>query len=178
MPPSDPPATAASRSIPSALQQRVLGAHHVRDGDHREVRAVGPPGRRIDGRRPGGAAAATEQVGADHEVAVGVERLAGTDHPVPPAQADGRAGVALVGAETVAGARRGRVGADPGRMGVAAQRVADENDVVARRRQRAVRFVGDTNLRQLLATVQPQRLREVEILRLDQADGPGGGLRC
>ena len=33
---------------PELVQERALGSHHVRDGDHREVRAVRPPGRRVE----------------------------------------------------------------------------------------------------------------------------------
>ena len=174
MPPSDPPATAASRSIPSSSQERALGPHHVRDGDHREVRPVRPPGRRVDRGRPGGPAAAAEQVRGDDEVAVGVERLAGADHPVPPA-------------EPLAGRRRressaanpsrvlsgGRRRGEAGRVGVAAERVADQDDVVARGRERAVGLVGHPDRVQLPAAVEPHRPRQVEVLGLDSADRAG-----
>ena len=46
------------------------------------------------------------------------------------------------------------------RVGVSAQRVADQNDVVARRRQRAVGLVGDADRMQLASTVERERLRE------------------
>ena len=121
MPPSEPPATAASRAMPSSRQERALRAHHVGDRDHGEVRAVRPAGRGIERRRPGRAAAAAEQIGADDEVAIGVERLAGADHAVPPAEAAAAIGVAAVrvailGGETVARAgRRGRAPSSPPR---------------------------------------------------------------
>ena len=66
---------------------------------------------------------------------------------------------------------------EAGRVRVAAQRVADEDDVVARRRQRAVGLVGDADRMQLPSAVELQRLRQIEELRVDRPDRAGGGLR-
>ena len=57
--------------------------------------------------------------------------------------------VAIVGGEAVAGALGRRRLREPGGVRVAAQRVADEDDVVAGRRERAVGFVGDTDRMEL-----------------------------
>ena len=138
----------------------------------------GRPVAGFDGRRPGRAAAAAEQVRADDEEAVGVERLAGADHAVPPAEPLPLGAVALFGAEAVARALRGRRRREAGRVRVAAQRVADEDHVVARRRERSVGLVGDADRVQLAAAIERQRLRQVEELRLDRADRAGGGLRA
>ena len=162
---------------PELIQERALGPHHVGDRDDRKVGPVGPARCRVRGRRSRRAAAASEQIRADDEEPVGVERLAGADHAVPPAQAPAAAGVALVGAEAVPGALRGRRRREAGRVGVAAQRVADQNDVVPRRRQRPVGLVGDADRMQLASTVERERLRKVEELRVDRADGARGGLR-
>ena len=106
MPPSDPPATAASRVMPSsassARSTRTMSAT-VMTG---KSDPYGLPVAGFDRGRPGRAAAAAEQVGADDEEAIGVEGLAGADHAVPPAEPAALAGVALVGAEPVAGALR------------------------------------------------------------------------
>ena len=63
-----------------------LGPHHVADGDHREPRPVRPAVDRVGRRRPGGALAATEDVRAHDEPAVGVDRPPRAHHAVPPSR--------------------------------------------------------------------------------------------
>src|SRR3546814_18470168 len=62
---------------------------HVADGDDREREAVGSAGIGIDVLRSGAAEAAAEDVGANDEETVGVERQARPDDQLPPARLAG-----------------------------------------------------------------------------------------
>ena len=93
--------------------------------------------------RPGRPHAAAEHVGADEEIALGVEHLAGPDHGRPPA---GLAG------------DRVRVGG----ILVAGQRVADQDRVRAFGVERAVGLVGDREGAELDPAIEPQRLADDE----------------
>ena len=87
------------------VDQLLLRAHHVGDGDDRKVEAPGLAGRGVDLRRPGRAHAAAQHVGADQEIALGVEHLARPDQHVPPARLAGdrmRLGDILVAGQRVA----------------------------------------------------------------------------
>ena len=77
----------------------------------------------------GGARAAAEHVGADHEVAVGVDGLARPDHDIPPA---GLLGAVLADAG--------------GHVRVAGERVADQDGVGAALVERAERLVRDVDV--------------------------------
>ena len=85
MPPIDPPETASSRGMPSEsisiFCSRTMSPIVITGNDI----AYGQPVAGLIDAGPGGAAAAAQHVGADDEVAVGVEALAGADHVVPPA---------------------------------------------------------------------------------------------
>ena len=104
---------------------------------------------------------------------VGVERLARPNHAVPPAKAAAGLDAALVGADAVDRARRVGLLGPAGGVGVAAQRVADQDDVVTRRREAAVRLVRQAELGQVATRVERQRLREVDELGADHADRAG-----
>ncbi len=133
--PIEPPTTAARRSIPIALGERELRAHLVADREEREARAPLHPvgGERRGTRRP---LASADHVRGDHEVPVGVDREPGTHDAGPPA----RAGVGRTG------------GADD--VAVARERVQHEHHVVAARRARAPRLVGDVHVGQRAARVE------------------------
>ena len=106
------------------VEQPRLRAHHVAHGDDGKIESVGPPGGRVDRARSGRAHAAADDVGAEHEIAVGVDRLAGADHGLPPA---GLAGD----------------GMDVGHVLVAGQRMADEHEIRLRGVECAVGLIGD-----------------------------------
>ena len=140
-------AQAAAHHRGEALDAELVGEARLRcdpvlDRDHREIRAPGLAGRRVERGRPGRAEARADVVVADDEEAIGVERLAGADHVVPPADV-----VRVV-----------RVGAGDVVRGV--QRVADQHRVRARRIQRAVGFVGDLEFGQHRAARQLERFGE------------------
>ena len=110
------------------VEQHRLRAHHVADGDDGKFEAPGLAGPGIGRGRAGRAHAAAEHVRADDEIAVGVDRLAGADHGLPPA---GLAGDRM----------------HVGDMLVAGERVADQDGVAALGVERAVGLVGDLERR-------------------------------
>ncbi len=103
----------------------------------------GSAGIRIDGRRPGGAEAAADDVRADDEETVRVDDLARPDQHFPPS---GLAG--------------DRIGI--GDVLVARQRVADQDRVGARLVQASIGLVGDLERRERLAGIELQRLVRTE----------------
>ena len=120
------------------IEQRCLRAHHVGDGDHREAQVPRLAGRRIARQRTGGAHAAAQHVGADQEVARGIEHLARPDHALPPALLAGHR--MLLDDELIAG-----------------QRVADQDGVGLVGVQRAVGLVGHAIGAEIDAAVELER---------------------
>ena len=142
-----------------AIGKARLGVDPVLDGDHREVRAPRLAGGRIGGRRSGRAEAAAEVVDPDDVEAIGVERLARTDHVVPPAD------VALV-AFVEAGDVVRRV-----------QRMADQDRIAAVGVERAVGFVGQVERVEGAPAGELQRLGEVGGVRDDRPDRAAAAAR-
>ena len=139
------------RGDAEVVEQELLRAHHVEDGDEGETDAIGPAGGGIGRGRAAGADAAAEDVGADHEEAGGVHGLARADQVVPPA------GLAVLG----------RV--HPGAVVVAAERMADEDGVVARGVELTVRLVAQGEAGEHLAALEGERLRADKVPRRDEA---------
>src|SRR5215210_2222240 len=71
----------------------ALGVDHIANRDDWEAHRVGAAGKRIDRCWAGAPLAATEEVRAEDEVAVRVDRLAGPDQRRPPATLAGRLAV-------------------------------------------------------------------------------------
>ena len=121
------------------VEQHGLRPHHVADGDDGKFQPPGLAGGGIGGGRAGRAHATADHVAADDEIAVGVDRLAGTDQGLPPA--------------LLAGDRM-----DVGDVLVAGEGMADEHGIGTRGVERAVGLVGDLERRQFHAGVELERL--------------------
>ena len=80
MPPIEPPITHSSFSMPSASSSIACARTMSRTVTSGKVEAVGLAGRGIDLGRAGRAHAAADDIGADDEEAVGVDRLARPHH--------------------------------------------------------------------------------------------------
>ncbi len=124
---------------PQMIKQKPERADHVADCDHRKIKPPGPAGLRVGFARAGGAHAAAQDIGANDEVAIGVEDLAGADHHFPPAG--------------LAGDRMGL-----GHVLIPGKRVADQDGVGAVFVQGPVGLVGDGEVDEIDAAVQAQRL--------------------
>ena len=121
------------------IEQHGLRAHHVADGDDGKFQAPRLAGRRVNRGRAGGAHAGAHHVRADHEIALGVDRLAGTDHGFPPAR--------FLGDRMQAG-----------HVLVAGERVAHQHGIGALGIERAVGLVGDLEGCELDAGIELERL--------------------
>ena len=180
MPPSDPPATAASRVDPQLVQEGAFRADHVGDRNHRKVAPYGRPvaGSIDDGpvvpRQPPSRLVLTTKKRSVSKALPGP--IMPSHQPSPrPLRA-----VALFGAEPVARALGRRATREAGRVGVAAQRVADQDHVVTRGGQRAIGLVGDPDMVKRPAAVErerPGRSRNcVSTVPTEPAAGFGAGV--
>ena len=165
---------AQQRVDPQLVEPAPLGAHDVGDRDDRKGGAVRLAGARVERRGPRRAAAPAEHVRAEDVVAVGVERLAGPDQAVPPADPAAVPDPALGGADPVHGHGRVGLGGLAGRVRVAGDRVEHEDHVGAVFVELAVRLVGDPDLGQRLAALELERL-DLDDLGRDDAHAGGCG---
>jgi len=144
------PASLPARHLRSALADPAIQpvgqrAHHVGDGDDRERQPIGPSRGRVCRRRARGAHAPADDVGADDEVTVRIERSAGARHQSPP---PGSAAL-RVGRSHVLVARQG---------------VTDQDGVGAGRIQPPIGAVGDVDLAKHRAGIEAQRLGQAKRL--------------
>ena len=130
------------------VEQPALDLDRVADCYGGEVRPVGPARCRVDRVRPGRAPTAAKHVGTDHEVAIGIDRLARPDRDVPPAR------IVLLAVHRD--------------VRVAAQGVADQHGVVPGGVEPAVRLVRDGDLPQPPAQLQVERLVRGHALGMPQ----------
>src|SRR5262249_18048876 len=121
------------------VEQHGLRAHHVANGDHREVEAPGGAGPWVSGSGSGGAHAGAEHVRANDEIALGVDRPTWSDHGFPPARL-----------------LRDRMSI--GNVLVAGEGVADQYRVAALGIERAIGLVSDLERREIDAGVEVKRL--------------------
>ena len=140
-----------------ALDAQSLGEARLRFDPvfHRHHRKIGAPWfsrRGIDGRRPGGAEATAEVIGADDEKAPGVQRLSRADEVVPPADVVRIFGVVA------------------GDMMRGVQRMADENGVGALGVELAIGLVRNVEGRKRRPALQSYRLAEMRGLGAHCAD--------
>ena len=138
------------------FERAPLSLDHVADRDRREVGTVGPAGRRVDRRGAGRAATAAEYVLADHEEAVGVDRLTGADEDLPPA--------------------RRVVGVVARRVRVAGEGVADEDRVVALGGEFSPGLAGDLDFRESSTEFELERSVEPKVPGVRQREGAAPGV--
>ena len=123
------------------IEQPRLRAHHVGHGDDRKIRTIGALGRRVDRARTGRAHAAADDIGAQHEIAVGIDRLAGADHGLPPA---GLAGDGVQIRDVL----------------IACQGMAHHHEIRLLGIERAVGLIGDAERCERGPAIERQRLRQ------------------
>lgn len=121
------------------VEQNELGVDDISSANGGEGSAVGFGGNWVDGGGACRAVAAAEVIGAEDEVFVGIEHLAGADEKIPPA-------ALAVFSPSITGVWNG--GGDAGGVLGAGERVKEQDGVVFGGIQGAVAFVGDAGVSQ------------------------------
>ena len=134
------------------VSQAGVGRHPVFNRNHREVSAVVFAGFRVERQGAGRTMAAAEVVHADDKELVGVERFAGANDVIPPADV-----LRLVGVNA-------------GDVMAAGEGVAYQHGVRACRVQSTVGFINEFKARERSAAFQRNRLVEADSLRSNYPD--------
>ena len=142
------------------VEQQFLRAHHVENRDEGEIDAVSATRDGIERRGTGGSLASAQDIRADDKKAAGVDGLAGTNEVVPPAWFSIRGGVP---ASAVV---------------IAAQRVENDDRVVARGIECPVGFVTQRKSRNTLPALERERLRVNKVTGRHETDLPGREVAC
>lgn len=129
------------------FDQTFLGANHISNGDDGEVHVVRFAGVRIDGLGAGGSGTAADDVGTDDKIFIGVDRLAGADHFVPPARFFILRGVPAAN------------------VGIAGKGVRNQNCIGSISVESSSRFIADVDIFEFPAAIQRQRAFQLVILR-------------
>ena len=120
-----------------AIRQARLGRDPIFNGHHGKARTIGMAGFRIDRRWAGRTETAAQIIDADNKETISVERLAGTDHVVPPADVlrivGIVAGYVMGGVERMADQHRVRLGGVQRSVGL-------ENQIVGLDRRPGTQF--------------------------------------
>ena len=130
------------------VYQPSLHFDRVGNGYGGKVRRIRMAGERVDAVGAGSAAASAQDVGADDEIAVGIDEPARAHDDIPPS---GRIRVVV-----------------PGHVRVAADGVADQDGVVARLVQIPLSLVSNGDRRQFAAEFQFERSVEGNLLGMQQ----------
>src|SRR5438874_2483158 len=141
---------------PERVEQRLLRGYDVADADRRKIRTVRFAGWRVEARRICRAKGRAQHIRGDDEQFIGIDRLAGTDQPVPRARLVAIGRIAAGGMMTPGIAMRNQNGVAPAVWSI-------------RGRETAIGFVDDCRLGHDRA-VRDREIAQREKLVVNRAD--------
>ncbi len=121
---------------PELVQQQLLNLDHISYSYNRKVQTVRLVCLRINRRRPRRPAAAAQKVWANNKILICIDSLARPDHNIPPA------GFLVIGTVVA------------GNVSVAAESVANQNNIIPGLVNLSVRLVGNVNRSQCFSALQ------------------------
>src|ERR1051326_1154815 len=146
--------TANDREQPAnaeMIKQPTLDGYHISNRDRREISAISAARFRIDAAGPGAPATTSKQVRTNDEEAVRIDWLCRTHHDIPPSR---------IVRQIV-----------PRHVGITADRVANQDDVVPGRVELSVSFIGHGNTGQFPAQFQAEQIVERDALQIAKRAG-------